>query len=97
LNDNNAAASPKEFTDDRASALCRVRQLTSDQRSGWTAAGRAAEDVAAARRRRARIRLGPAQGLPGSARSPALYDEAKKNGWTVISMKNDWKRIFAFE
>ena len=28
---------------------------------------------------------------------PALYDEAKKNGWTVISMKSDWKRIFAFE
>ena len=27
----------------------------------------------------------------------ALYDEAKKKGWTVISMKNDWKRIFAFE
>jgi hypothetical protein len=27
----------------------------------------------------------------------ALYDEAKKNGWIVISMKNDWKRIFAFE
>jgi hypothetical protein len=27
----------------------------------------------------------------------ALYDEAKKDGWTVISMKNDWKRIFAFE
>lgn len=26
-----------------------------------------------------------------------LYGEAKKNGWTVISMKNDWKRIFAFE
>ena len=23
----------------------------------------------------------------------ALCDEAKKNGWTVISMKNDWKRI----
>ncbi len=22
---------------------------------------------------------------------------AKKNGWVVISMKNDWKRIFAFE
>ena len=29
--------------------------------------------------------------------SPALYDEAKKNGWTVIGMKTDWKRIFAFE
>ena len=27
----------------------------------------------------------------------ALYDEATRNGWTVISMKNDWKRIFAFE
>jgi len=24
----------------------------------------------------------------------ALYDEAKKNGWTIISMKNDWKTIF---
>jgi phosphoglycolate phosphatase-like HAD superfamily hydrolase len=27
----------------------------------------------------------------------ALMAEAKKNGWTVISMKNDWKRIFSFE
>jgi hypothetical protein len=27
----------------------------------------------------------------------ALYDEAKKNAWIVISMKNDWKKIFAFE
>lgn len=27
----------------------------------------------------------------------ALMAEAKKRGWTVISMKNDWKRIFAFE
>lgn len=26
-----------------------------------------------------------------------LYDEAKKQGWIVISKKNDWKRIFAFE
>ena len=43
---------------------------------------------------------GPAQGLPDTkvgAFSQALYDEAKKQGWTVISMKNDWKRIFAFE
>jgi len=22
---------------------------------------------------------------------------AKKNNWTVISMKNDWKQIFSFE
>ena len=40
---------------------------------------------------------GPAQGLPDSkvgTFTQALYDEAKKQGWTVISMKNDWKRIF---
>ena len=29
--------------------------------------------------------------------SNALMAEAKKNGWVVISMKNDWKEIFAFE
>jgi phosphoglycolate phosphatase-like HAD superfamily hydrolase len=43
---------------------------------------------------------GPAQGLPDTkvgAFTQALYDEAKKKGWTVISMKSDWKRIFAFE
>jgi hypothetical protein len=26
-----------------------------------------------------------------------LMAEAKKNGWTVISMKDDWKTIFAFD
>jgi hypothetical protein len=26
----------------------------------------------------------------------ALYDEATEQGWAVISMKNDWKRVFAF-
>jgi len=43
---------------------------------------------------------GPAQGLPESrvgTFTQQLYDEAKSGGWTVISMKNDWKRIFAFE
>ena len=42
----------------------------------------------------------PPQGLPDTkvgTFTQALYDEAKKNGWTVISMKKDWKRIFAFE
>ena len=29
--------------------------------------------------------------------SDALMAEAKKNAWTVISIKNDWKTIFAFE
>jgi phosphoglycolate phosphatase-like HAD superfamily hydrolase len=43
---------------------------------------------------------GPANGLLDSkvgTFTEALYDEAKKDGWTVISMKNDWKRIFAFD
>ena len=43
---------------------------------------------------------GPARGLPATkvgAFTQALYDQATKQGWVVISMKNDWKRIFAFE
>ena len=43
---------------------------------------------------------GPAQGLPMSkvgTFTQELYDEAIKNGWTVISMKDDWKKVFAFE
>src|ERR1700754_899923 len=43
---------------------------------------------------------GPAQGLPDTkigAFTPALYAEAKEKNWTVISMKNDWKKIFSFE
>jgi phosphoserine phosphatase len=43
---------------------------------------------------------GPAAGLPDSkvgTFTQALYDEANKGGWSVISMKKDWRRIFAFE
>jgi phosphoglycolate phosphatase-like HAD superfamily hydrolase len=43
---------------------------------------------------------GPALGMKDTkigAFPQALYDKAQKNGWTVISMKDDWKRIFAFE
>jgi hypothetical protein len=43
---------------------------------------------------------GPAQGLPDTkvgTFTQALYDEARSDGWNVISMKNDWKRIFAFD
>ena len=44
---------------------------------------------------------GPAQGLPDTkvgrrSRSSSTI-EATKDGWIVVSMKNDWKRIFAFE
>ncbi len=40
---------------------------------------------------------GPARGLPASkigTFSEELYDEATKQGWVVISMKNDWRRMF---
>jgi len=43
---------------------------------------------------------GPAEGLPDTkvgAFTQALYGEAKAKGWNVISMKNDWKKIFSFE
>ncbi|CAN7228824.1 hypothetical protein [Rhizobium leguminosarum] len=40
---------------------------------------------------------GPAKGLPNTKVGTfpqKLYDEAMTSGWTVISMKNDWKQIF---
>jgi phosphoserine phosphatase len=40
---------------------------------------------------------GPALGLPNAklgAFTQALYDQAKQKGWTVVSMKDDWKEIF---
>ena len=43
---------------------------------------------------------GPAEGLPDSKVGTIpqdLYDHAVQSGWVVISMKNDWKQIFAFE
>jgi hypothetical protein len=43
---------------------------------------------------------GPAAGLPETKVGtfpPALLDDAKKQGWNVISMKKDWKRIFSFD
>ena len=43
---------------------------------------------------------GPAVDLPFTkvgALTQSLYDEAKKQGWVVISMRSDWKKIFTFE
>jgi phosphoglycolate phosphatase-like HAD superfamily hydrolase len=43
---------------------------------------------------------GPAGGLPDThvgTFSEALLAEANKNSWIVISMKNDWKRIYPFD
>jgi phosphoglycolate phosphatase-like HAD superfamily hydrolase len=43
---------------------------------------------------------GPAARLPDTkvgTFTQDLYDEAKAGGWVIISMKTDWKKIFAFE
>jgi phosphoserine phosphatase len=43
---------------------------------------------------------GPALGLPTpklGAFTPALHEQAKRAGWTVVSMKDDWKQVFPFE
>jgi len=40
---------------------------------------------------------GPAQGLPsvaGGAFKQDLYDQATQEGWTVVSMRNDWKTVY---
>ena len=40
---------------------------------------------------------GPARGLPDVKLgyfTPALEEHAKKEGWTVVSMKDDWKTVF---
>ena len=43
---------------------------------------------------------GPALGMPPptiGAFTPALYEQAKGAGWTVVSMKDDWKEVFPME
>ena len=43
---------------------------------------------------------GPAKGLPDvklGAFTQAVYDQAQKEGWTVVSMKDDWKQVFPAE
>ena len=43
---------------------------------------------------------GPALGLPHpklGAFTPALHEQATKEGWMVASMKDDWKQVFPFE
>ncbi len=43
---------------------------------------------------------GPAKGLPDvklGAFTQAVYDQAQKEGWGVVSMKDDWKQVFPFE
>ncbi len=42
---------------------------------------------------------GPARGLPRQRRClhAGAHEHANKDRWTVVSMKDDWKQVFAFE
>jgi phosphoglycolate phosphatase-like HAD superfamily hydrolase len=43
---------------------------------------------------------GPAAGFPDTrvgAMPQALYDQARRQGWIVVSMKAEWKHVFAFD
>ena len=43
---------------------------------------------------------GPARGLPRpqlGAFTQALFEQAKRDGWTVVSMKEDWQQMFPVE
>ena len=68
----------------------------------WTAAGggRSLEVLVLHDDAEREYAYGPAGGLPEThfgTFSQSTMDEAKKSGWVVISMKKDWKRIFAFD
>ena len=104
LNDNNAGKPEGIHLMIGRRPLRGVRQLDRRPADAGVHQGgrrRAAGDAGAARRRdSASTPTVRRQGLPDTkvgTFTQALYDEAKKQGWTVISMKNDWKRIFAFE
>ena len=101
LNDDKCRQAGGHPLDDRPPAGRRVRQLERRQTDAGVHAGgrrRAADDAACihddAKREYA---YGRRKSEEVGTFSDALMDEAKKNGWIVISMKNDWKRIFAFE
>ena len=81
----------------------RIRQLDRRPADAGVHRGRrrrAAEDARAPRRRQARICLWAGRGPPGH-QGRHIYSSTIRRGeegrWIVISMKNDWKRIFAFE
>lgn len=43
------------------------------------------------------VAYGPARGLPDvklGAFPPALDEQAKQDGWVVVSMKDDWRQVF---
>jgi len=88
--------------DDRPPALRGFGNTSGDQQmlEYTKPAARAARDCSSCTTMRNANTPTVPSGLPDTkvgAFTQALYNEAKKDGWTVISMKDDWKKIFAFE
>jgi hypothetical protein len=79
------------FIGRRPSPRSATRTATSRCSSGRGRHGRALLSLRPPRRRRARMGLRPR--LEDRAPRQRL-DEAKKRGWTVTSMKDDWKTIY---
>ena len=62
----------------------------------WTAAGsgRAFLHVCPSHRRRARVGLRPHS--PTSGSSTRVSMRRRRSSWTIVSVKDDWKRVFSF-
>ena len=104
LINNNFSGKPEDiylFTGLRP--LAAFGNSTGDQQmEEWTSAGQGARLMMMVLHDDAdrEYAYGPAAGLPDTqvgTFTQALYDEAKAKGWNVISMKTDWKRMFAFD
>ena len=63
----------------------------------WTAAGGGARLMMLVHHDDAKREYEYGAKSPIGTFSDSLMEEANQSGWTVISMKNDWKTIFAFE
>ena len=89
--------SPPGFTPDRASphhGLRQLRRRPSDAPMDGGGRRRPLPGAHPPHRRRARVGVDRASSI---GRLDKALDEAQARDWTVISMKDDWKRIFPFD
>lgn len=68
-----------------------------EQMLQWTQAGDGSRLMLLVHHDDAKREYGYAPDTKVGTFSNELMDVAKKNGWTVVSMKNDWRRIFPFD
>ena len=91
-----------QYVHRKAAVRC-LREFRGDQQMlEWTQAGDGARLMMLVHHDDAarEYAYGPGGGLPDTqvgTFSDALLAQANKSGWNVISMKNDWKRVYPFE